>query len=136
MIRTKARVFLAAAALCTSALVVNNCSKSKTPDNGPVTLALTVPGGISVGPVSWHLNPAGGGADILSGSFSVAGDPSTDGQVFLDLALPQGGPYTITLSAQSTGTPVRTFTGTSMAFTVVSGSQITVAVSLTDTVPT
>ena len=59
MIRTKGRIYLGAAALCTSALVIDNCSRNMTPDTGHVSLALTVPGGVSVGPVTYTINRAG-----------------------------------------------------------------------------
>jgi hypothetical protein len=123
----KATTLLAAAVLFTGA--VAGCSKSSKNYVGDVALALTLPGGITVNTVSYTVVTAAN-APLRSGTFSVT-DPSAT--ISMDLVLPPGVGDKITLSATSTSTPVRTFTGTA-TFTVTSGGVTMISVTLTDTV--
>jgi hypothetical protein len=119
MIRTKAGKLgaLAVAALVTGAAIGSCSQKGGGADQGHAKLALTAAGGITINTVGYTVLNSSAGT-VLSGAFSVA-DPNAT--VSLDIALPQGNGYTISLDAASTGTPVRHFVGTSNAFNITAG---------------
>jgi hypothetical protein len=105
-----------------------NCSKGgSNSDTGALRLALSVPGGFTVTTVD-YLVRSGAATTLLSGSFDIS-DPNAAPS--LDLALPPSTGDTITLTAHAVGG--HTFTGTSTAFNIVSGSTTLVNVTLTDT---
>ena len=125
----KVRNFLALTAL-SAAVGLGACSKSGEPTNdvGGLKVALAVQGGYTVNSVSYTVNASPGGAVVKSGTIDVSG---AGANISFALELPPG-TDTITLTATST-TGV-TFTGTSPAFTVVSGQTVGVSVTLTNTV--
>ena len=131
MSRTSIRVrnLLALTAL-SAALGLGACSKSNEPANdlGGLKVALAVQGGFTVNSVSYTVNASPGGAVVKSGTIDVSGPGAN---VSFALELPPGSD-TITLTATSTSGV--TFTGTSPAFTVVSGQTVGVSVTLTNTV--
>ena len=125
----KVRNLLALTAL-SAAVGLGACSRSSEPGNdvGGLKVALAVQGGYTVNSVSYTVNASPGGAVVKSGAVDVSGAGAS---ISFALELPPG-TDTITLTAAST-TGV-TFTGTSPAFTVVSGQTVGVSVTLTNTV--
>ena len=128
---SRVRKILALTAL-SAAVGLGACSKSGEPANkgdlGSLQVALAVQGGYTVNTVSYTVNASPGGAVVKSGTIDVSG---AGANVSFALELPPG-TDTITLTATSTSGV--TFTGTSPAFTVVSGQTIGVNVSLTNTI--
>jgi hypothetical protein len=105
------------------------CSGTLGRSEGHVRLSLSVPGGITITTVSYSA-VSSTNAVLASGTFSVD-DPNAP--ISLDIALPSGAGDKVSLSAQSTGSPVRTFAGTSAAFNVNAGTTTgPVNVTLTD----
>ena len=125
----KVRNLLALTAL-SAAVGLGACSKSSEPTNdvGGLKVALAVQGGYTVNAVSYTVNASPGGAVVKSGTIDVSG---AGANISFALELPPG-TDTITLTATSTSGV--TFTGTSPAFTVVSGQTAGVSVTLTNTV--
>ena len=126
----KVRSLLALTAL-SAAVGWGACSKSSEPANsdlGGLKVALAVQGGYTVNTVSYTVNASPGGAVVKSGTIDVSG---AGANISFALELPPG-TDTITLTATSTSGV--TFTGTSPAFTVVSGQTVGVNVTLTNTI--
>src|SRR5450755_2760901 len=126
----KVRNFLALTAL-SAAAGLGACSKSEPANNndlGGLKVALAVQGGYTVNSVSYTVNASPGGAVVKSGAIDVSG---AGANISFALELPPG-TDTITLTATSTSGV--TFTGTSPAFTVVSGQTVGVSVTLTNAI--
>ena len=91
-------------------------------------MALAVQGGYTVNAVSYTVNASPGGAVVKSGTIDVSG---AGANISFALELPPG---TDTITLTATSTTGITFTGTSPAFTVVSGQTVGVNVTLTNTI--
>ncbi len=133
MSRTSIRVknLLALTAL-SAAVGLGACSKSSEPANnsglGGLQVALAVQGGYTVNTVSYTVNASPGGAVVKSGTIDVSG-AGANISFALELA-----PGTDTITLTATSTTGVTFTGTSPAFTVVSGQTVGVNVTLTNSI--
>ena len=126
----KVRTFLALTAL-SAAGGLGACSKNEPANNndlGGLKVALAVQGGYTVNSVSYTVNASPGGAVVKSGTIDVSGAGAN-----ISFAL-ELSPGTDTITLTATSTSGVTFTGTSPAFTVVSGQTVGVSVTLTNTV--
>ena len=126
-----ARMTAVAAVALLSGAVAMNCSNTKTGSNGPdgmLSMALTLPGGVSIGSVSYIIHsaqPTGAPAD-KTGTIDTSNSMATPS---VETSYPASTNDTVTLNATtSDGEPC---TGTSAQFPVVSNGQALVSVVLT-----
>jgi hypothetical protein len=114
-------------ALLTAALTIQ-CGRPGQPELGVARVALTFPVGVTVDNINCQLLSSAN-AVVISRTFSVT-DPNA--APTLDLPVPPGIGYRVTMSAVSSSTPVRTFFGMSPPFNVVSAETVQVSLVLTD----
>lgn len=101
------------------------CNDSSNGGLGPVTLALSLPGGVTITSVDWKVFSPGSATAVASGTINTSNASATPS---VNLSLPQGSGYTVNMTTTtSDGSPC---SGTSAAFNVSPGAA-TVPVGVT-----